>query len=168
MAEVLRHLAPTAERVVCLAVVRLQDLGRCDADGERRREVAVVEAEPVLATAELSTNGELAGLVAGGADVEESLSLLEQRQHLVVQLARQHHGAQRLPEFVGGHVGGRERRHVQVALDLDGRVVGGLAGVGLELEAFAEGFGNLVGVVVGGVRDRGPGHSAGVGGRVGV
>ncbi len=104
MPEVLGHLAAAAERVVGLAEVGAENLGRRHAEGQSGAEVAVVEAEPVVAALELAAERDLRGLVARGPDVEEALPLLEERQHLLVEPPRGHHRPEDVLEFAGVEV----------------------------------------------------------------
>ncbi len=127
MPEVLGHLAAAAEDIVLLREVRPQHLTRRHAHLQRRAQVAVVHAEPVVPAFEVRREGDLSRLVAGASDVKEALPLLEQDQHLVVQLARGHHRAQHGFELGRVEVLWPDGQHVQVALRARG--VGVLLGL---------------------------------------
>ncbi len=111
-AEVFGHLPTAGVGIVGLGQMRQEGLPRGHAQRERRTEVAIIEAEPVVAGPfagpGVAANGGLDGFVPRTADVEMALALLQQRQHLLVEPPREHHHAEALPEVVRIEISRRE------------------------------------------------------------
>ncbi len=93
MAEVLGHLAPARVRAVGLGQVVEQRLLDRLAQRQGHAQVSVIHREPVVAGTREQAHGRLRRLVAAAADVEKSLALLNQRQHLLVETPGCDHGA---------------------------------------------------------------------------
>src|SRR5690606_19602212 len=109
VAPVGRHLPPAGGGVLGRADRLEQDLLGGDAEAEYQGEVAVVGEEPVVAGAQLVSEAEQEGLVAGAGDLEEHPALLLQSDLAVVDGpgdAGQEEVVAQLLGRVGGQPGG--------------------------------------------------------------
>ena len=112
-AEVLRHLPTARVRIVGLGEVVQHHLARGPAQGQVHRQVAVIEAEPVVPGAGEGAYGRLRGFMARTPDVEEPFPLFEQGQHLLVEPPRAEHGAVDVQQHVRLEVAGTDRVDVE-------------------------------------------------------
>ena len=100
VAPVGRHLAAAGRGIVGRAHRLLQHFVRRHAEREAERAVAVVGIEPVVAGPQSHAGGDLNGLMAGAADLEEDAVLTLERDLAIVQAARGVHDAERADELL--------------------------------------------------------------------
>ena len=93
VAPVRRHLSAAAGRIVLGADGGEEHFVRRHAEGQAKRAIAIVRIEPVVAGAQLQAGGHEHGFVSGAADLEKDVALVLELDFLVVDPARQEHGA---------------------------------------------------------------------------
>ena len=101
-----RHLSPARVGVGGRAHGRVQHFRCRHPELEAKRAIAIVQVEPVVAGLEQEAAGGGHGFVPRARDLEEDLVLSLELNLLVVQPARQEHGAIGADELVAGKAGG--------------------------------------------------------------
>ena len=95
-----RHLPSARTRVVFRAHRAQQHFERRHAKLQAQRAIAVIGIKPVVTRAQVHAGGRQHGFVAGAANLEEDQALVLELNLLVVEPARQQHGAVRPQQVV--------------------------------------------------------------------